>query len=112
MKYPWMPMYWGDYYAKTGHLSTIQHGAYLLLIGHYWCSGGLPTTDKELMAIARMTPEEWASNCYAIAKFFDHAWRQSRIDKELGKSKNIREKRSLAGVKGAWTRHGKFPRVV
>jgi uncharacterized protein YdaU (DUF1376 family) len=112
MKLPWMPMYVGDYLAKTGHLSTIQHGAYFLLILHYWANGGLPTTDKELMAIARMDADEWASNCYAIAKFFSPTWRHKRLEEELEKSKRVSEKRSLAGLKGAWTRHGKFPRAV
>ncbi len=104
---PWMPLYVGDYLAKTGHLSTIQHGAYLLLIMHYWSNGGLPTTDRELMAIARMGEEEWLSNCYAIAKFFTKDWRHNRIDAELVKAEKISERRSLAGLKGAWARHGK-----
>jgi uncharacterized protein YdaU (DUF1376 family) len=112
MKLPWMPLYVGDYIVKTTHLTTIQHGAYLLLIMHYWTNGCLPTTDKELMAIARMTPDEWASNCYAIAKFFDRNWHHFRIDEELQKARNKSEKRSLAGLKGAYVRHGKFPRAV
>lgn len=107
MKLPWMPFYIGDYLSKTSHLTTIQHGAYLLLILHYWANRGLPTTDKELMAIARMTPDEWSSNCYALAKFFTTTWRHERIDTELGKAKELSDKRSLAGLKGAWKRHGK-----
>ena len=107
MKLPWMPFYIGDYLSKTSHLTTIQHGAYLLLILHYWANKGLPTTDKELMAIARMTPDEWSSNCYAIAKFFDAAWHHKRIDEELEKAKNLSSKRSLAGLKGAWAKHNK-----
>lgn len=107
MKLPWMPFYIGDYLSKTSHLTTIQHGAYLLLILHYWANRGLPTTDKELMAIARMTPDEWDSNCYAIAKFFKPNWRHERIDDDLEKAKEISDKRSLAGIKGAWTRYGK-----
>lgn len=105
-------MYWGDYFAKTGHLTTLQHGAYLLLIGHYWCNGRLPTTDKELMAIARMTPDEWAGNCYAIARMFTPEWRHNRIDDELEKALKTSKNRSLAGLKGAWAKHGKFPRAV
>ncbi len=103
-----MPLYVGDYLAKTGHLTTLQHGAYLLLIMHYWANGSLPTQPEELMAIARMTPDQWSGNCLAIARFFTNDWRHSRIDEELDKSKNISEKRSLAGLKGAWSKHSKF----
>jgi uncharacterized protein YdaU (DUF1376 family) len=107
MSKAWMPFYVGDYLAKTGHLSTLQHGAYVLLILHYWANDGLPTTDRELMAIARMDEDEWLSNCHAIAKFFTKDWRHNRLDEELIKYKNISQRRSLAGLKGAWVRHGK-----
>jgi uncharacterized protein YdaU (DUF1376 family) len=108
MRRPWMPLYVGDYLAKTGHLTTIQHGAYLLLIMHYWANGSLPTQPEALMAIARMTPEQWSGNCHAVAKFFTNDWRHERIDFELQKVKKVSESRSLAGLKGAWSRHGKL----
>ncbi len=28
----WMPIFWGDYHRDTGHLETVEHGAYMLLI--------------------------------------------------------------------------------
>ena len=111
MKRPWMPLYVGDYLAKTTHLTTFQHGAYLLLILHYWANGRLPTTDSELMAIVRMTQPEWAANRYVLASFFDEHWRHSRIDEELAKVRKISEKRALAGLKGAWSKHGNL-RIV
>lgn len=34
-----MPIYWPAYMAKTQHLSLVEHGAYLLLIGACWQQG-------------------------------------------------------------------------
>ena len=55
MRRPYMPFFVGDYLADTSHLTTTQHGAYLLLIMHYWATGGLPTTDRELRTIVGMS---------------------------------------------------------
>ncbi|MCI0699373.1 DUF1376 domain-containing protein [candidate division KSB1 bacterium] len=102
MSRPWMPLYVGDYLADTGHLRAIEHGAYLLLIMHYWQKGSLPNDDRRLASIARVSPKEWAGMRKTILSFFDddEGWVHSRIEAELKKSKEAYEKRAISGKKG------------
>ncbi len=94
---PWMAFYVSDYLADTLHLSATQHGAYLLLISHYWVHGGLPTDEAMLQRIARLTPEEWASSRGTLATFFKDGWRHSRVERELAEAQEKYEKRANAG---------------
>ena len=76
---PWMPLYIGDYRADTTHLNAAQHGAYLMLIMHYWQQGGLPDDDEQLARIACMSNGEWRKNRAVIRAFFGEGWRHKRI---------------------------------
>jgi uncharacterized protein YdaU (DUF1376 family) len=76
---PWMPLYIGDYRAETAHLSAAQHGAYLLLIMHYWQQGTLPDDDEQLARIVCMSIVEWRKNRAVIRAFFGEGWRHKRI---------------------------------
>lgn len=84
-----MPLYVGDYLADTGHLTTVEHGAYLLLIMHYWRVGSLPVDDAKLARIARMTATEWRKVRKTIAAFFDDDWKHARIEFEMTESERI-----------------------
>src|SRR5262249_30409852 len=96
----WMPLYVGDYLRDTGHLNTTQHGAYLLLIMHYWQHGGLPKSESELAAIARLPIRKWRALGVPIKVLFDEDWTHGRIDKELAKTDRAIMQRRLAGRAG------------
>lgn len=97
---PYMPLFVADYLADTAHLSTFQHGVYLLLIMNYWQRGGpLPDDDKRLASIARIGPREWARMRGTISEFFSIAdgwWLHSRLDRDLAhvSDKSLKSKRA------------------
>lgn len=96
----WMPLYVADYLADTGHLSTVEHGAYILLIMHYWQNGGLPLEDAKLARICRLSPKEWASIRDTIADLFAEGWRHKRVEEELSTAVDVIGKKSAAGRAG------------
>lgn len=98
---PWMPLYVADYLADTGHLSTVEHGAYILLIMHYWQNEGLPIEDEKLARIVRLTLKEWRKIRATIADFFDKNWCHDRIDREIVFAVKTISKRSTAGKAAA-----------
>lgn len=100
MNRPWMPLYVGDYLGDTGHLTTTQHGAYLLLMMHYWRKGELPDDDKQLAKITKLPLKVWTEYRPIIQDFFYEGWRHKRIDAEIYKTESISEKRRAAGFKG------------
>lgn len=100
MSLQWMPFYVGDYLADTGHLTTVQHGAYLLLIMHYWRTGGLPDDDKQLASIARLPLKQWLSIEPVIKAFFHDGWRHKRIAQERLRASEKYERRAYAGRLG------------
>lgn len=95
-----MPLYVGDYLGDTGHLSTTQHGAYLLLMMHYWRKGELPDDDKQLAAITKLPLRIWLDSREVIQAFFLDGWRHKRIDDELFKMEEKTARRAAAGQKG------------
>ena len=100
MNRPWMPLYVGDYLGDTGHLTTAQHGAYLLLMMHYWRKGELPDDDRQLCKIAKLPLKTWCQYRATLQDFFYEGWKHKRIDAELAKMMRVSEKRAIAGQKG------------
>lgn len=100
----WMPMYWGDYLKKTGHLTTEEHGAYLLLICHLWTTGKpIPDDDRRLSAVTKSSMKKWKIMRPILSEFFEileGVWQHVRVNEEIAKSLELKEKRALAGAEG------------
>jgi len=92
----WMPLHIGDYLSDTGHLTASEHGAYLLLIMHYWQNGSLPDNERLISRIARLTADQWEESRDVLAMLFGPGWTHKRIDAELAKADEIIEKRRAA----------------
>lgn len=106
----YMAFHPGDYLTDTAHLSTLEHGAYMLLIMNYWQRGEpLPADDRKLRGIARMTPTEWAESRDTLLDFFVEragAYHHKRIDEELERSRNRSDKARENGRSAAAKRVG------
>lgn len=96
----WMPLYIGDYLADTGHLTTTQHGAYLLLLMHYWRKRELPTDDKQLAAIAKLPLRIWLDTKETLQDFFHDGWKHKKVESELARRAEVSNKRAVAGARG------------
>lgn len=72
MSAPFMQLYVADYLGDTRHLTTEQHGAYLLLLMAMWRSdGSLPDDGRKLARIVGCTPSRWAKIAPEVMEFFD-----------------------------------------
>src|ERR1700730_7187726 len=85
MKRHWMPLYIADYLAGTAHLSTVEHGAYLLLLMHYWSKGAPPSNDEIARRVTRMTSHQWAKSLPILKSLFSEGWRHERLETEIAK---------------------------
>lgn len=93
---PWMPLYVADYLADTAHLNAAESGAYLHLIMHYWLNDGLPTEDRLLARICKLSLKQWKTVRPVIERFFLDDWRHKRIEHELAQTERL----SIAGRAG------------
>jgi uncharacterized protein YdaU (DUF1376 family) len=107
----WMPIYWGDYFKDTLHLSAEEHGAYFLLMGHYWCNGKIPRDINILKNITRLS-EKKLSNVLAFFEIDGAYYSHRRIDEELRKAAENKQKKSEAGKKGMQQRYNRATNSV
>ena len=99
---PSMPMYWDAYLADTTHLSTEEHGAYLLLLAAMWRrNGSIPDADRDNARIVGLTPAKWRKFKVRIAPllaFEDGTITQKNLQKIW---KNTQEKISKNRANGS-----------
>jgi uncharacterized protein YdaU (DUF1376 family) len=96
----WMPLYVGDYLRDTRDLNTLQHGAYLLLIMHYWQHDALPSDDARLAAITGLSVAQWRRIREPVQAKFSEGWKHKRIEAELVKVDRAFMQRRQAGRSG------------
>lgn len=105
MSAPYMQLYVADYLGDTRHLTTEQHGAYLLLLMTMWRSDGVLSDDPAKLArIAGLTVARWNKISADVLAFFtpcDGGFTQGRLVAELTIADEKSEKRSQAGKAGA-----------
>lgn len=88
-EFPALPLFTDAYLADTRHLTTEEHGAYLLLMMEAWrrpdCN--LPDDDRLLARLSGLSVERWAEVRNIIMAFWQRdgrrkTWTQKRLVKE------------------------------
>lgn len=103
---PYMQLYVADYLADTMHLTTEEHGAYLLLIFNYWQTGKAIPVSR-LARIARLSDERWTVVERSLNEFFNERsgeWVHARIERDLEAVHAAQNQRVAAGKASAAAR--------
>jgi uncharacterized protein YdaU (DUF1376 family) len=101
-----MQLYVADYLADTAHLTTEEHGAYLLLIFNYWQTGKSLRKDR-LAFVARLSNERWNSVEGSLKDFFHDDgknWVHFRVESDLAAVNSKSKTNSVAGKASAKAR--------
>ncbi len=113
MARPWYSFYPADYARDTGHLTLIEHGAYRVLMDHYYSRGGpLSANVERLLRVCRANAQaEKDAVRFVLEEFFtaqDEMFRHPRIDAEIAKAADITAKCAVAGRASALQRQRKL----
>ena len=97
-------LYIGDYQRDTGHLSVTEHGAYLLMLQHYYATEKPLPTGKTLHRLLRAQDKTERDAIDAVVGMF---WEESpeglvnaRADEEIRKGSHQREINREIGKRG------------
>lgn len=95
---PWYAHSIDSYERHTAHLTMLQHGAYRLMMDHYYkLAAPLPAKLDQLHRVCRaVADEERAAVSAVLAEYFvleDDGWHNERADAELARMADLSEKR-------------------
>jgi len=100
-EFPAMNLWTDAYMADTSHLTTTEHGAYLLILMAMWRAGGnLPNDETRLARTARLSLDKWRRIAPTIMSFLtvDGAFvSQKRLKLEFKNALARSQKASAAG---------------
>lgn len=116
-EFPSMPLWTDAYLGDTTHLTTVEHGAYLLLLMTAWRAreNKLPDDDRLLARYSKLGPAQWKRIKPIIAEFFtieNGHWTQRRLIDEAIAVKQFRERQRKAGKASALKRKGRHSTAV
>jgi uncharacterized protein YdaU (DUF1376 family) len=112
----WFAHYPGDYARDTSHLTLVQHGAYRVLLDHYYSTGAaIPSEPPCLWRICRAySSEERDAVDFVAGKFFtvgsDGLLHNQRADREIARRAKHHKVLSDAGKLGVEARETSRPR--
>lgn len=101
-EFPALPLFTDAYLGDTTHLSTFEHGAYLLLLIVAWRSPGCCLADDDglLARYTHMTRDKWRKVRPILEPFFyieNGFWHQARLQNELQHLQSRRHQQVEAG---------------
>jgi uncharacterized protein YdaU (DUF1376 family) len=110
-QFPFLPFWTDAYLGDTTHLSTIEHGAYLLLLITAWRSKDcqLPDDNKMLARYTKLSPSQWRRIRPILEPFFfvqNGIWEQGRLTDERNAVKR-KSKSAKHSAEARWLKSNK-----
>jgi uncharacterized protein YdaU (DUF1376 family) len=99
MSRAWINFYMGDYQKKTNHLTTMEHGAYFLLLQECWTNGNIPLEAARRATIAKLSLKDWNKIAPTVNAFFQEDGTNKRASEEIEKCEVTAVRRELAAQK-------------
>lgn len=95
----------GDYAKDTGHLSLAEHGAYRMLLDHYYATEkALPQNPATVARICRATSRQEREAVESVlSQFFtlnNTGYSHKRVEQELENNRRLRERNLENGKRG------------